>query len=99
MSDEAWARFTQLGLPTARRGNEKWKYTNVAPIARSAFGYAWDLDPDEDPDAGRLRRFGLLDEAWINLVFVDGRFSSSLSSVPQSAGGVTVNHAGRGRSQ
>ena len=90
LSDHAWARFTQLGLPTARRGNEKWKYTNVAPIARAAFGHAWDLDPDEDPDAGRLRQFGLLDEAWINLAFVDGRFSSSLSSVPQVANGVRV---------
>ncbi len=90
LADHAWARFTQLGLPTARRGNEKWKYTNVAPIARAAFGYAWDLDPDEDPDAGRLRHFGLLDESWTNLVFVDGRYSRSLSSYPQSARGITV---------
>ncbi len=90
LADHAWARFTQLGLPTARRGNEKWKYTNVAPIAKAAFGHAWDLDPDEDPDAGRLRHFGLLDESWVNLVFVDGRYSNSLSSGPQSASGVTV---------
>ena len=90
LGDQAWARFTELGFPTARRGNEKWKYTNVAPIARAAFGYAWDLDPDEDPAAGRLRHFGLLDEAWINLVFVDGRFSGSLSSRPETAKGVTV---------
>ena len=90
LGDQAWARFTELGFPTARRGNEKWKYTNVAPIARAAFGYAWDLDPDEDPAAGRLRHFGLLDEAWVNLVFVDGRFSGSLSSRPETAGGVTV---------
>ena len=90
LGDQAWARFTELGFPTARRGNEKWKYTNVAPIARAAFGYAWDLDPDEDPAAGRLRHFGLLDEAWINLVFVDGRFSGSLSNRPETAKGVTV---------
>ena len=89
LSDHAWARFTQLGFPTARRGNEKWKYTNVAPLARAAFGHAWDLDPDQDPDAGRLHHFGLLDEAWINLVFVDGRYSSSLSSRPPG-NGVTV---------
>ena len=29
----------------------------------------------EDPDAGRLRHFGLLDQSWTNLVFVDGRYS------------------------
>ena len=26
--------FSRLGFPTARRGNEAWKYTNVAPVAR-----------------------------------------------------------------
>ena len=90
LADHAWTRFTLLGFPTARRGNEKWKYTNVAPIARAAFGYAWDLDPDENPDAGRLRHFGLLDESWVNLVFVDGRFSTALSSRPPSGNGVGV---------
>ena len=35
----AWERFNALGFPTARRGNERWKYTNVAPIARGSFVY------------------------------------------------------------
>ena len=26
-----WQRFSELGFPTARRGNERWKYTAVAP--------------------------------------------------------------------
>ena len=34
-----WERFEALGLPTARRGNERWKYTAVAPIARVGFAY------------------------------------------------------------
>ncbi len=34
-----WERFEALGLPTARRGNERWKYTSVAPIARVGFSY------------------------------------------------------------
>ena len=34
-----WQRFGELGLPTARRGNERWKYTAVAPIARVGFAY------------------------------------------------------------
>ena len=34
-----WERFQALGLPTARRGNERWKYTAVAPIARVVFAY------------------------------------------------------------
>ena len=31
-------RFADLGFPTTR--NEEWKYTNVAPIARTAFQLA-----------------------------------------------------------
>ena len=34
-----WARFSELGFPTARRGNERWKYTAVAPISRVGFAY------------------------------------------------------------
>ena len=34
-----WERFEALGFPTARRGNERWKYTAVAPIARVNFAY------------------------------------------------------------
>ena len=32
-----WQRFSELGFPTARRGNERWKYTAVAPISRVGF--------------------------------------------------------------
>ncbi len=34
-----WERFEALGFPTARRGNERWKYTAVAPVARVGFAY------------------------------------------------------------
>ena len=34
-----WQRFSELGFPTARRGNERWKYTAVAPISRVGFAY------------------------------------------------------------
>ena len=34
-----WERFSDLGFPTARRGNERWKYTAVAPISRVNFAY------------------------------------------------------------
>ena len=35
MRAAAWERFLDVGLPTARRGNEPYKYTNVGPIART----------------------------------------------------------------
>ena len=34
-----WEHFKALGFPTARRGNERWKYTAVAPISRVGFAY------------------------------------------------------------
>ena len=34
-----WQRFSELGFPTARRGNERWKYTAVAPISRVGFAF------------------------------------------------------------
>ena len=43
LREQAWSRFLELGFPTARRGNEAWKYTNVAPIARV------DFPPSPDP--------------------------------------------------
>ena len=54
-----WARFRELGFPTARRGNERWKYTAVAPIARVRFaspyiyvGDSMERSGDAAPDFG-----------------------------------------------
>ena len=50
-----WERFSQLGFPTARRGNERWKYTAVAPISRVGFAYPQSgayLAAPEAPDFG-----------------------------------------------
>jgi Fe-S cluster assembly protein SufD len=90
LGDQAWSRFTQLGFPTARRGNEKWKYTNVAPIARAAFSYSGDLDPDGAITAAGLRRIAPWNDKWTNLVFVDGKFSKTVSTAPETAGSVRV---------
>ena len=71
----AWESFDSKGFPTARRGNEPWKYTNVRPIAQSRFGAsAGDQDPVELVLAAgnRLPATGFEPE-WLNLVFVDGK--------------------------
>ena len=41
-----WQRFSEIGFPTARRGNERWKYTAVAPIARLNFAYPFASQDD-----------------------------------------------------
>ena len=90
LGDQAWARFNELGFPTARRGNEKWKYTNVTPIAKTAFGHSWDLNPEADLGTSGLKGIAPWQEEWVNLVFVDGRYSETLSSTPEVAGGARV---------
>ena len=74
----AAARFRELGFPTAVRGNERWKYTSLAPLARATFEYplaagANGVQPDE------LRRAAPHDEGWTELVFVNGRYRRDLS--------------------
>ncbi len=80
----AFARFEDLGFPTARRGNERWKYTNVGPIARSAF------ERPDSPGAATASDLGRLvphDPSWTALVFVDGFFSQELSSAGANGNG------------
>ena len=89
LCDEAWASFTQLGFPTARRGNEKWKYTNVAPIARTRFGPSQQLAPELDA----LLDFEV-DGSWTRLVFVDGRYSRTLSAVNGADSGTLARNLG-----
>ena len=89
LNDLAFARFSELGLPTARKGNEKWKYTNVAPIARAELGYALDSGPHGVTSAD-LRRTAPWNDGWTSLVFVNGHYSEALSSIPLTGNGVVV---------
>ena len=36
LRESAIARFSELGFPTKRRGNEEWKYTDVSSIAKAS---------------------------------------------------------------
>ena len=76
----AWERFTELGLPTQRRGNEKWKYTDIRRIASVPFTNPLDLEPEPGIDRGSVTVSAPSDPGWITLVFVDGQYSPGLSS-------------------
>src|ERR687891_2565960 len=69
LREQAWARFAELGLPTARRGNEKWKYTDIRPIANAAFEYLLDLDPNAGANPAEVQRVAPWQDDWANLVF------------------------------
>ena len=69
-------RFINIGLPTARKGNEKWKYTNIAPIA----GIDFELPVHKDQnDLDDIKKQIFSDNSWVNLIFLDGKFNSELS--------------------
>lgn len=69
--------FSELGFPTARRDNERWKYTNIAPIARSTFEYAFGHN---QVTLAAIRAIVPWDESWSRLVFIDGHYSELLSN-------------------
>ena len=72
----AMERFAETGFPTARRGNEAWKYTNVSPIANAELGLA----PATDITLSKALRGApplraAPDGPWTTLVFANGRFA------------------------
>ena len=77
-------RFKEVGFPTTKQ--EAWRFTNVAPIARTAFVGARpvDLKPDD------IAPYTFRDEAACELVFVNGHFAPNLSSTRALPKGVTV---------
>ena len=82
----AIGRFSQLGFPTARRGNEEWKYTDVRPIAEAS------PMPVTAPGASEASlptdRLGLPN----HLVFIDGFYAEGLSSTVGLPRGIEVGN-------
>jgi Fe-S cluster assembly protein SufD len=69
------AHFAELGFPTTK--HEEWRFTNVAPIARSA----WTLAPRDAArvTAADVARISFPGIAGKRLVFIDGVFAPDLS--------------------
>ena len=76
-------RFGELGIPTTRL--EEWRFTNVAPIARSGFRPAGDFT-EVDPRA--IARYQYDDCLQIGLV--NGRFVDDLTRLDGLPDGVVV---------
>jgi Fe-S cluster assembly protein SufD len=82
----AMARFADLGFPTPR--DEDWRFTNVAPIAETAFRLAGA--GGAVPGQGALAPFAFAGIACHRLVFVNGRFVPGLSAPGSAPAGVRV---------
>jgi len=77
LRQSAIARFEASGYPSTH--DEEWRFTNLAPIARTSFSLA-------RPDGQAERRFSMSHA--IELVFVNGYFSpqlSRLNKLPRNA--------------
>lgn len=79
---QAWDTFSSLGIPTKRRGNELWKYTNLRPLADADFGFGSVGSVSLDA----IKAAGPWDDAWDTVVVVDGKFNAELSSLKSTAG-------------
>src|SRR5919106_1290513 len=82
----ALARFAELGFPTTH--HEEWKYTNVAPIARTPFQLAPRPSPEQAAEA--LAAATIADLTCTQLVFVNGHYVPELSSPRPLPSGVQV---------
>ncbi len=79
---DAWSIFSELGIPVKRRGNELWKYTNLAPVAESDFEY----DVSGSVSIEQIRLTSPWDDTWNIAVVVDGKFNADLSALHEDTG-------------
>ncbi len=91
-------RFAAAGMPVARRGNERWKYTDVRPIAAARLRLPSLALEAGVPSGSALQQALPWDKAWATLVFVDGRYAPAHSSQNQS-GAIVMNLADAVHSQ
>ena len=89
LRDNAWSKFNDTGFPTARRGNERWKYTNVGPIAKIDFSLAGQPTSTNGSKA-LVPDYKVAGTTVFDLVYVDGHYLAEMSSPSTSSDGVTV---------
>lgn len=88
LRENALDQFAQQGFPTT--DEEEWKYTNLAPIAKTDFTPSAEAFESEHLSADELEPF-IYDEAkQSRLVFVNGVFNSELSSLEALPAGVVA---------
>ncbi|HEX2973160.1 MAG TPA: Fe-S cluster assembly protein SufD, partial [Tepidisphaeraceae bacterium] len=80
------ARFGAVGFPSTKE--EEWRFTNVAPIAQTAFKLG--LREESAAAADLASGYSIGREAAAEIVIVNGHFSASLSKLGKLPKGVTV---------
>ncbi len=91
LREQAIDHFIRSGFPTTDA--EDWKYTNVAPIARSTFELA-TRETSDGLTAEHIAPFDYPEATRSKLVFVNGIFRPELSSTEALPSGVVVANFG-----
>jgi Fe-S cluster assembly protein SufD len=84
LRQSAISRFAELGFPTTR--DEDWKYTNVDPIAATAFEHG--TGKETSIAAEEVNALSFTEANCNRLIFINGAYSPALSGVrrwPQDA--------------
>lgn len=77
---EAMGRFSELGFPSTKQ--EEWRFTNVAPVARTPFEPVLRYDSHGvTPDL--VNRYSFGDAVGGLLVFINGHWSREFSRLPR----------------
>ena len=84
LRDRAFARFSDLGFPTTKL--ERWRFTNVTPIAKTPFVLA----PPAEVQVSTLAPYEVPSVSGLRLVFVNGRYVQNLSVLPDVPAGVSI---------
>ena len=73
---KSWDIFSSKGIPTSRKKNELWKYTNLNPIEKNNY----ELDLNDESTQIQINDKGLpIQDSWNNIILVNGKFSKRLS--------------------
>jgi Fe-S cluster assembly protein SufD len=80
-------RFAAVGFPSPR--NEEWRFTPIGPVTQTAWTAAGQ--PAEEPAREQLAPFAFGHPEWTTLVFVNGWYSDTLSSIGTLPPGVRVS--------
>src|SRR5256714_2269921 len=87
LREGAFERFEERGFPAT--DEEDWKYTNVAPIARTTFKPATEEAPTK-LESNAVEAFVYAEASRSRLVFVNGVFNAGLSSLEAIPTGVVI---------
>jgi Fe-S cluster assembly protein SufD len=83
---DATAEFNAMEFPTYR--DEIWRRTDIKPILRTTFSS--DNDSSTAPSQDDMANYSYAADGFIELVLVDGVFSSDLSSMSNAPDSITI---------